>query len=387
MQRRPPSPRLSIILAAIIALAAGCRRASEEQGTPVTAPPTDKSLSIVGHQKCAECHQEIAALHGASGHSRTFSLAKDSAAAKLLCDKKLSGGEGFGTYEYVCDQEGVAAAMPERFGGKLFPIDLAMGSGTNAVTFVTLTRGKAGETIGIEHRLTWYAKDGQFDITPAQQDLLPVVDGAYFGNVLEDRDLRRCIDCHTTSAKIVGTQLEDLYGGVHCERCHGPASGHVAAAERGDTQLARRLMHRDWTAKEEIQACGKCHRTVDDITPERLARYPKSVVRFQPVGIVKSRCYTESQGELRCTTCHDPHGPPSTRTMAQQVATCVSCHEKADHTKCPVSPAADCIRCHMPAIDLVRGIKFHDHWIRIRKDDGQPSDNDKSDSAPHSISR
>lgn len=386
MTPRPLSPPLTIFLTGLLTLATGCRPAKEGQGTPAPAP-TDQKLSFVGHQKCAECHQEIADLHSASGHSKTFSLAKDSPAAKQLCGRKLSGGDPFGTYEYICDSEGVAASIPQRFGGRLFPIDFALGSGQHAVTFVTLTRGRAGETLGIEHRMTWYASDGQFDITPAQQDLRPIVDGAYFGNVLEDGELHRCFNCHTTSAKIVGTQLENLYGGVHCERCHGPASAHVAAARRGDTKEALRLMHRERTAKEEIDACGKCHRTVDDIAPERVARYPKSVVRFQPVGIVKSRCYTESKGELRCTTCHDPHGPPSTRTLADQVTSCLNCHKQPEHTKCPVSPTDDCIRCHMPAIDLVRGIKFHDHWIRVRKDDGKPADNDKSDPDKPSISR
>jgi predicted CXXCH cytochrome family protein len=384
MTPRSLSPPLTIFLAGFLTLTTGCRPATEGQGTTNPAP-APQPLSFVGHRKCADCHADIAALHDASGHSRTFASAGDSPAGKELCGKKLAGGDPFGTYEYVCDAEGVAAAIPARFGGKLFPIDYALGSGQHAVTFVTLTRGKAGETVGIEHRMTWYASDGQFDITPAQQDLLPIVDGAYFGNVLEDRDLHRCIGCHTTTAKIVGTQLENLYGGVHCERCHGPASAHVAAAEKGDLKAARSLMHREWTAKEEIAACGQCHRTVDDITAERLARYPKSVVRFQPVGLVQSRCYTASNGELRCSTCHDPHGPPSTRTLADQVKSCLNCHQDAGQTKCPVSPTVDCIRCHMPPIDLVRGIRFHDHWIRVRKDNGQPTESDKTDQP--SISR
>jgi predicted CXXCH cytochrome family protein len=386
MTQRSLSPPLTILLAGLLTLTIGCRPAKEGQGT--AGPPSgSQKVGFVGHQKCAECHAEIAELHHASGHSRTFAVASESPAGKQLCGKKLAGGESFGTYEYTCDAEGIAASIPARFGGRLFPIDFALGSGQHAVTFLTLTRGKAGETIGIEHRMTWYASDRDFDITPAQQDLAPIVDGAYFGNVLQDRELQKCIGCHTTTAKIVGTELKDLYGGVHCERCHGPASSHVAAAERGDTKEARRLMHRDQTAKEEIAACGQCHRTVDDITPERLARYPKSVVRFQPVGLVQSRCYKASDGALRCSTCHDPHGPPSTRTLADQVASCLNCHKGAEQTKCPVSPTDDCIRCHMPAIDLVRGIKFHDHWIRVRKDDGKPVESDKSDPDKPSISR
>ena len=28
----------------------------------------------------------------------------------------------------------------------------------------------------------------------------------------------------------------------------------------------------------------------------------------------------------------------------------------------------DCIGCHMPAVEFVPGISFHDHWIRLRQD-------------------
>jgi predicted CXXCH cytochrome family protein len=166
--------------------------------------------------------------------------------------------------------------------------------------------------------------------------------------------------------------LENLRPGVQCEKCHGPGSAHVAAAERQDARALKGAIHRQWSALEEIQLCGKCHRLPEDIAAERLLRYPPSLIRFQPVGLLQSRCYLESGGALRCTTCHPAHTSANRSTPAEQIASCLKCHGEPPQKPCPVSPQTDCIRCHLPAVKLVRDVAFHDHWIRVRRD-GAPA--------------
>jgi len=346
---------------------AACRRAEDSALKPIETVVAERSVEYAGHASCAECHADIAATHRQTGHARTFALTKDSDIAARLCGSTLTLPAPYGRYEYTCDAEGAMVAIPARSAERAFPLEYALGSGDHAVTFFSLMPKPSGETVGIEHRITWYRSDEAFDVTPGQDDLTPSLDAEFFGRVIPPNQAKECIDCHTTTAVFDGHRLTSLDPGVHCEECHGPGAQHVSAAKAGDTKASLSHIVRAHSAIDEMELCGRCHRTAKDITPERLAKYPRSVIRFQPVGLSKSRCFLETEGGLRCTHCHDPHSPVTSRTLAVQEATCMECHSRADQTHCSVSPAADCIKCHMPAIELVRGISFHDHWIRVRK--------------------
>lgn len=331
----------------------------------------DPIRQFVGWEACRECHSENVGTHSETGHAHTFAATQDSEIARTLCGAQAAGGEAYGTFHYDCDAEGLMASLPDRFGERRFPLDFALGSGKHAVTFLTLLREPSSETVGIEHRMTWYRGDGRLGITPGHEPLVPGGKGGeHFGRVFRGVDLQRCIACHNTTGTLAGRELTELQGGVQCEACHGPGAQHVHAAheERDD---AVELINARWSAAEEVALCGRCHRLPEDISPQRLAAYPRSLIRFQPIGLLQSRCYLESAGALKCTTCHDPHSDVDSRTIADQIATCQTCHGRPEQTPCPVSPATDCLRCHMPAVELVRGISFHDHWIRVPP---QPSD-------------
>ena len=124
-------------------------------------------------------------------------------------------------------------------------------------------------------------------------------------------------------------------------------------------------------------------------------------VRFQGSTLTWSRCFTESNDALDCTTCHDPHRNVST-SIASYESKCLSCHsgagtvagvgttvapngtrprssaarskrttlaETSGHTTCPVNPTTGCIGCHMPAVkDVVPHSLFTDHYIRVHRD-------------------
>lgn len=348
-------------------------------GSPATPPAPEAPVrasttpvnSLVGAQRCTECHAAEAAAHALSGHSRTFALTRESPVAQALCGQTVSTEGPFGPYEYVCDDLGLAVANRERFGGRMFSLDFALGSGDHAVTFLSLLPFEDGRaTAGIEHRMTWYRARNGMGITPGQQDLVPTNDAEHFGRIYDFKTATSCINCHTTDFEIRGHALTKVIPGVQCEKCHGPGAEHVAAAAAGESSQLARTIQRPKTALDEITMCGQCHRMPEEIDPDRLRRYPPSLVRFQPVGLLQSRCYLESGGALRCSTCHDPHAPASSRTREMQVATCRSCHEGSGKTPCPVSPRERCIDCHMEKRELIEGIYFHDHWIRSRPEFG-----------------
>lgn len=369
MRIQPPSPALLLTLLLCACSLSACRRGENSAANPELTGVVQPAGEYAGHEACAECHADIAAAHQLTGHARTFALTKDSEIAARLCNSTRTLAEPYGRYEYTCDAEGVMVAIPARFGERAFPLEYAVGSGDHAVTFFTLMAKPRGETVGIEHRLTWFRSDETFDLTPGHADLLPELDAEFFGRVFSEEQARQCIGCHTTNVQFDGVRLMSLYPGVHCEECHGPGAGHVKAARKGDNaETVRNTIARVHDAGQEMELCGRCHRTAKDITPERLESYPRSVVRFQPVGLAKSRCFQQTPGGLRCTRCHDPHSPVSSRSLDDQVATCLECHSGPKQTPCSVSPTTDCIKCHMPALELVRGISFHDHWIRVRNE-------------------
>jgi hypothetical protein len=356
---------IAVAAAAIWAIAIWWIPRRDMSAVPRPQTEVRERPAFVGREACHECHRENSDVHGRSPHAATFVLTSDSDVAQRLCGSTADGGTEFGTYHYDCDAEGLTARVPEQFGGRLFPLDFALGSGKHAVTFLTLLKDPSGETVGVEHRMSWYPRQSGLGLTPGHEGLSPGSPAEQFGRIFRGETLQRCIGCHTTDAQIDGDRLVNVQPGVQCEACHGPGSLHVEAA-RTARDTGSSLIQRDWSAAEEVRLCGRCHRLPEDIAPERLEAYPGSLVRFQPVGLLRSRCYQESEGELRCTTCHDPHRGLQASSVEEQSASCRDCHGRPQRSHCPVSPGTDCVRCHMPAQELIPGIAFHDHWIRVR---------------------
>lgn len=320
----------------------------------------------VGHLKCAECHSDVHKVHSASPHAHTFATTRDSEIAQSFCGRSVDGGEIHGAYQYSCDDEGLMVGIPDRFGSRLFPLDFALGSGSHAVTFLTL-QDEAGETVGVEHRMSWFHEQSRIAVTPGQQELAPTQGMEYFGKLFRGQEIRRCVSCHVTTGELVGQKIQNLRPGVQCERCHGPGSHHVEAAS-SDAEDPGSMIRSRWNAQEEVTMCGECHRMPSEIEPERLERYPNSLVRFQPVGLLQSRCYLESQS-LKCSSCHDPHAEVASHSPEYQVNQCRECHTGADQVACGKAETGNCIECHMPKVELLPGISFHDHWIRVFREE------------------
>ncbi|MFK8114392.1 MAG: cytochrome c3 family protein [Rubripirellula sp.] len=283
--------------------------------------------------------------------------------------KKFDAGEVFGTYEYRADREGgLSVRLPTKFGDEPFPLQYVLGSGHTAQTLLTLAPGLDGQTEGIEHRVSCYP-GGRIDLTPGHPKMTPQSALEFFGDSSSGVPLQRCIYCHTTSARIVGEGIEDLVNSINCEKCHGPGSEHVRIARTNPTPPAYSVGRNTWDTESEMQLCGDCHRLPRHVTEKEIRDYPDLLVRFQPVGMLRSRCYLDSARELKCTTCHNPHQTIREMKTADHVKNCRSCHEPdtKTHVACPINPETGCIDCHMPAIELEQGIRFHDHWIRVRE--------------------
>jgi tetratricopeptide (TPR) repeat protein len=99
--------------------------------------------------------------------------------------------------------------------------------------------------------------------------------------------------------------------------------------------------------------------------------------RFQIVSAAyrlrKSRCFLESQGNMTCLNCHDPHKdlPTGEAAVKFYAAACSKCHSGALREKVAAGkhPASEnCISCHMPkrrTEDVVHAV-ITDHYIQRR---------------------
>ena len=246
------------------------------------------------------------------------------------------------------------------------------------MTFVGISNVKEGavepRNIALEHHVTVFPQSKQkLNLTPGHDGREVRRKHSMFGAPMEQGSVQLCFDCHTTNLKINDFALVDLQENVTCEKCHGPGSRHVEAAERGEKSPRHlRLIPNTFTADQQMRACGQCHRYPAPGTA--IHRNDLGSLRFQPVGLMQSRCYLESKGKLTCSSCHDPHAG-TTHDSATYTAVCLKCHDKvkAESSTCPISPATDCARCHMPAVKVVHDVPFTDHWIRIRNEEDPPA--------------
>jgi predicted CXXCH cytochrome family protein len=223
--------------------------------------------------------------------------------------------------------------------------------------------------------VTWYSQKRLWDVSPGYQH-----DRSTRWNRPVEPD---CLYCHASLTRpIYGTQNRYadppfIQGGVACERCHGPASDHIAG--RGHLVNPAKL---EPYLRDSV--CSQCH-----LSGEARVNLPgRSIAMFRPgeplrdfvsyfvpagatgaavkaTGYVEklqtSRCKVVSGDRLWCGTCHDPHAVPEPLEAAAYFrGKCLGCHQQAECTRGP-----DCRSCHMPraqAIDGNHGV-LTDHGI------------------------
>lgn len=282
------------------------------------------------------------------------------------------------------------------------PIAFAIGSGRRGRSYVLNRDGWLTMS-----PLSWYAAERRWDLSP---EYAPE-SHPRFDRPVSDR----CVQCHAGRVEraSISPETPPATGDVvrysprvatelaiGCERCHGPGERHVAKHGGGlaTIETAKRLTDRvtDRPSDDSIcnparlpsdradDVCNQCHlsgatqvlrygRTHGDFRPgDRLgdiwitledeSRRPASgsTEAVQAVSHVwqmrASRCFEASGGELRCVSCHDPHGIPDERSrVAFFDGKCLACHS-AEACEAPSrersAPPADgsCIACHMPRL-------------------------------------
>lgn len=319
------------------------------------------AANFAGDAACASCHVEEMKAHKRSGHSHTAVMMHDSQWANALLelatyeDPRRDQRFRFQTRDNQFTVQDVANP-----GTPAMPVTWLLGSGVHAQTPIWVDEQSQR---GVEMRWSYLAPSDAIGVTPDHERFDDYRQGTIecYGRPLDNASVRACLACHTTMSPPPNLPIrQDLYiANVGCERCHGPRKKHVLMAEQGLAEQAKPLVTLDNPAAA-MKVCVQCHRDADSVSSTAT---PEELVRFQPYGLKKSRCFIESAGKMGCSSCHDAHDAVST-DRSLYIERCQQCHQPKSSNDCPQMPTGDCIQCHMPAVEWTAGIEFHDHWIR-----------------------
>jgi hypothetical protein len=312
---------------------------------------------------CAGCHAGVARVQAGSSHARTLERYEGSQLSRLLPPSIELGGFW---YEHGPSRVTVRRNTERAIAS----LEWAFGAGGHGMTAVGRYDG-----IHYEYRLSYYAGPGTAALTPGHPAAPPRTAADALGVLKLPQDIYRCFNCHATGVEADadgGPDLSRAAPGITCERCHGPGEKHAAAARAGQpsTAIAKEIFNAGrLPAKAQVQFCGGCHRLPEPGRPSGTPEvdHPLSV-RFQPIGLMASRCFRES-GRLTCLTCHDPHQDVR-RDPAFYTAKCLGCH--ADRASaaatCRRREREDCVTCHMRRATPLPHLTFTDHRIRVVPD-------------------
>jgi hypothetical protein len=355
------SLRLQIGLLALSTLGClltACFHAPAPIPPPKPVPPVN---AFVGSAACQECHPKEFALHRASRHALTLRPMRRPDLGALA---PPTGPIPKTTYLLLRDGDAYRFAQSED-RQEFLPLDLAFGSGKTGMTYVSVRNGASL----VEARMTYFPHLRTWEITPGQE----LERDAKTGMLHQGDFPRRCLLCHAVSLPTNTLLPQPSFFGVGCESCHGPGGLHVAAMRsgRGDN-LYMEKMH-TWGAARINELCGNCHSSAEQVV--KMDSQADMTQRFQPYGLMRSDCYLRSQDSLSCLRCHDPHTNARTDThFYDQV--CLQCHAGQTARRpaiagkpCPVNPARQCTRCHMPRrkvfADTSIPTAMADHFIRV----------------------
>lgn len=350
----------------------------------------------VGIETCGQCH--VAHYQGFSqtGMGQSIDTASKEKSRIVLKDGDRLYDQ-FLDLEYFPHWEDDALVLDEfrtreedTIHFRSHPVNYIIGSGQH-------TNSHLWSYNGYVHQMpfTYYTQNGKLDFPPGFEDGF----NSRFSRVIG----LECMSCHNAKPDFeVGSinKFNEIPNGINCERCHGPGSIHVKEKLAGiiiDTAKFTDysiVNPAKLSLELQFEICQRCHlqgnavlqegksfhdfrpgMKLSDVMDVYVANYSDADEAFIMASHVdrlkKSNCFIESDFQLNCFTCHNPHKSVTKTKIESFNAKCASCH-KPQNT-CTEDLAArelennNCVACHMPksgSVDIPH-VSITDHSISI----------------------
>ncbi len=326
------------------------RRGRKEQASGAAVPLNARAgVRFVGDAACIRCHEGIAKSYRLHPMGRSI-LPIEEAPSQVhgeATERTLFSDQGFDYSLQKCDGRTMHRETKRNRAGKVIgqvegEVRYVLGSGSHARAFLI-----ERDDYLFQSPITWYAQENRWSLAPSYENRV----GRF-----ERQIAPACLVCHANQVEHVegteGRYRPPTFRGhsIGCERCHGPGELHVArpTLSPGDAPLIVNPAHLDPSLREAV--CQQCHllgasaivrygHKLEDYRPglplhKFLNVFVKPLARKDehPNGdhveqLHQSRCFRESQGELGCISCHNPHElPDPEKKVAYYRDRCVNCH-------------------------------------------------------------
>jgi Flp pilus assembly protein TadD len=360
--------------------------------------------AYVGMAKCQSCHAEIFDDYIQTGMGRSLYLPKASDTIEDFSPQS-SVYDPMANLNYQAQwREGKLSILEYRLNGQdtihqlRENVDYIIGSGNQTRSYLFTKNGYLYEA-----PITWYVAKRKWDLSPGYEG----GKNSRFSRAIG----LECLFCHNAliqpTPHTVNHYPHQLPLGIDCERCHGPGSEHVRKMEADDIVDIEREI--DYSivnpAKLGLEAqfdvCQQCHlqgtnvgHAIGHFRPgARLHDYfqvfldkerqPKAAIgqhmnadqaafgiASQAERLQQSKCFLQSNRQLTCNNCHNPHKSVHRTNPAHFVQQCQKCHQQKPCTA-PMATrkieSDNCVKCHMPkgGTSDIPHVSFTDHYIRI----------------------
>lgn len=372
------------------------------------APKVEANLEgYVDDVLCADCHKEQYEGFQHVGMSQSFTFATSGwlneekrrtlpfyhAPSKRYYNL-VSEGEALVFQRYQLDEK------KQKINEISVQVDYLLGSGNKATSF--LFRNENDELYLLP--INWYTDGAFWGMSPGYESK------HHYG--LSRQVKRECMFCHNAfPAEEMevdkywqrDTFPKALKSGIGCQRCHGPGQAHINQVYSENTNLAAIqnsvVNPAKLPASKRDSVCFQCHLLPSasmigmrnfsrtdysfrpgeelgsyllhvDIVDENMAQEERFEINHHAYRLAQSKCFNESDSQLTCISCHNPHKKPSESEFIKHVDNqCLTCHQveiAKEHHNSEVS----CVSCHMPQrrTQDVINVVMTDHKIGLFSD-------------------
>ena len=319
----------------------------------------------LGSDVCAGCHKEIAKTQAQTKMRLTWQGVGTTQLPATFVEKHSEGPDP--AIQYTAQRASGKTTYRVEMPGQPaleFPVETTVGGKRHALTFLFRVPSIGGSPLPraplVEGRYIHSVLENGLALELGFPEEKPANYETGFGRVLTPSLEKRCFSCHT-GPRTLGTRVET---GVACESCHGPGQAHLAALGAHSQDLG--ILNPDkLPVAEQFRPCSQCH-AGSGFLEDPLAG--NLLISDQVTALKNSECWRQTEGQITCTNCHNPHEDASRLVLVQRTEkTCLRCHSAAVKERaglCPVNRVSGCAGCHMP-YQIHGAFHLANHWIAV----------------------